>query len=61
MTAICNHCRQPLARHETRDTAVMRPVHKSCYAARLAAVRLPTWGSLTQIAPMARRMGVRLR
>lgn len=58
---ICNHCRHPLTRHETHDPAVMRPVHKSCYAARLAEVRLPTWGALTQIAPMARRMGVRLR
>lgn len=58
---LCHHCGQVLTRDDCHDAAVMRPVHKSCYAARLAAVRLPTWGSLTQIAPMARRMGVRLR
>lgn len=57
----CHHCRQPLTRHDCHDPAVMRPVHKSCYAARLAAVRLPQWGALTVLAPMARRMGVRLR
>ena len=58
---ICNHCLQPLTRHDCHDPAVMRPVHKACYAARLAAVRLPQWGALTVLAPMARRMGVRLR
>jgi len=57
----CSHCGKELRRHETHDPAVMRPVHKSCYAARLAAVRLPTWGALTVLAPMQRRMGVRLR
>ena len=58
---ICHHCGQELTRATCHDPAVMRPVHKSCYAARLAAVRLPTWGALTVLAPMQRRMGVRLR
>lgn len=57
---VCHHCGNPLAKHETHDPVVMRPVHKSRYAARLAAVRLPTWGALTVLAPMQRRMGIRI-
>jgi len=58
---LCHFCKCELRLHETHDPAVMRPVHKSCYAARLNAVRLPQWGALTVLAPMQRRMGVRLR
>ena len=58
---LCHHCKQELSGETCHDAKVMRPVHKACYAARLNAVRPPQWGPLTQIAPMARRMGVRLR
>lgn len=58
---LCHHCGQVLTRDDCHDLAVMRPVHKACYAERLAAPKRPTWGRLTVLAPMQRRMGVRLR
>lgn len=35
MTTTCNHCRKPLAPHDSHDLRVMRPVHKHCHAIRI--------------------------
>lgn len=62
MTHLCQcGCGRTFPTSQMHDLRVLHPVSTQCLARRRAAPQVPTWGPLTEIAPIARRMGVRLR
>ena len=62
MTHLCHcGCTRSFPASQMHDLRVMHPVSIKCLARRRATPQVPTWGPLTVLAPMERRMGVRMR